>query len=148
MKLFFCLALHRRLWTAERRRRHGLQEDDACALCSQEPETADHLLLGCAVTRQLWFVLLSALGLEAIAPSRDDKLVNWWLRCRGMLGADSRAVFDSVLLLATWCVWKERNNRTFNRVAASLQAMLLAVLRETEDWIAAGISSMNAAFVA
>ena len=65
-----------------------------------------------------------------------------------MLGADSRAVFDSVLLLVTWCVWKERNNRTFNRVAASLQAMLRAVLRETEDWIAAGISSLNAAFVA
>jgi hypothetical protein len=35
----FWLALHCRLWTAERRKRHGLQDDDGCALCDQEPET-------------------------------------------------------------------------------------------------------------
>jgi hypothetical protein len=28
VKFFFWLALHRRLWTAERRKRHGLQESD------------------------------------------------------------------------------------------------------------------------
>jgi hypothetical protein len=33
------------LWTAECRRCHGLQQDAACALCDQEDETADHLLL-------------------------------------------------------------------------------------------------------
>jgi len=36
---FFWLSLHRRLWTADRRKRHGLQDDDGCALCGQEPET-------------------------------------------------------------------------------------------------------------
>ena len=35
VKLFFWLALHRRLWTADHRKRHGLQDDDACALCDQ-----------------------------------------------------------------------------------------------------------------
>ena len=33
VKFFFWLALHRRLWTAERRKRHGLQEADNYALC-------------------------------------------------------------------------------------------------------------------
>jgi hypothetical protein len=33
VKFFFWLALHGRLWTAERRMRHGLQPDADCALC-------------------------------------------------------------------------------------------------------------------
>jgi hypothetical protein len=38
VKFFFWLTLHWRLWTAEHRKRHGLQDEDTCALCGQEPE--------------------------------------------------------------------------------------------------------------
>ena len=47
VKFFFWLALHGRLWTADRRARHGLQEDDTCILCAQGAETSDHLFVGC-----------------------------------------------------------------------------------------------------
>jgi hypothetical protein len=43
VKMFFWVALHRRLWTTECRKRHGLQDDDACALYDQHTETASHL---------------------------------------------------------------------------------------------------------
>jgi hypothetical protein len=35
-KFFFWLLLHDRLWTAARRKRHGLQDDDVCIFCDQE----------------------------------------------------------------------------------------------------------------
>jgi hypothetical protein len=35
VKFFFWLALHGRLWTVERRTRHGLQQDAACIICDQ-----------------------------------------------------------------------------------------------------------------
>lgn len=38
VKLFFWLTPHKRPWTSDRRKRHGLQDDDACALCGQDPE--------------------------------------------------------------------------------------------------------------
>lgn len=63
VKLFFWLALHHRLWTADRRKRHGLQDDDECALCCQHAETVGHLLLGCVFARQIWFELLAPLGI-------------------------------------------------------------------------------------
>lgn len=44
IKLFFCLALHGRIWTADRRKRHHLQDTDTCVLCDQCGETVDHLL--------------------------------------------------------------------------------------------------------
>jgi hypothetical protein len=80
VKFFFWLALNRRLWTAERRKRHGLQDTDDCAMCGQASDTADHLFLGCVMARQLWYRLLAPVGLAALVPEGHDKLVSWWLQ--------------------------------------------------------------------
>jgi hypothetical protein len=142
VKFFFWLAVHRRLWTAERRRRHGLQDEDDCALCGQDPETSDHLFVACVVARQVWTALLSPIGLGSLAPCRDDALVDWWLRQRRLLHHDGTSAFDTAVLLVAWCLWKERNNRTFNRVTNSLPVMLRGLLQEAEAWVAAGFSSL------
>jgi hypothetical protein len=49
---FFWTVLHGRAWTGERRYRHGLQDSDSCSLCTQDPETVDHLLVGCVFSRE------------------------------------------------------------------------------------------------
>jgi hypothetical protein len=69
-------------------KRHDLQDEDACALCIED-EASDHLLCGCVVTRELWFALLSPLGLQELAPASGDALKDWWLRCRRSLTSDS-----------------------------------------------------------
>jgi len=61
VKLFLWFALHNRLWTADRCKRHGLQDDDGCALCCQEPETGIHLFSGCVVTKEIWLHALHVL---------------------------------------------------------------------------------------
>lgn len=53
VKFFFWLAVHERCWTASRRKKRGLQDSDACALCNQEPETMNHLLVHCVYTREV-----------------------------------------------------------------------------------------------
>lgn len=58
VKLFFWLALHGRIWTADRRKRHGLQDLADCALYGQEDKTVDHLLVSCVYARELWRHLL------------------------------------------------------------------------------------------
>jgi hypothetical protein len=58
VKYFFWITLHGRLWTAERRRRHGLQPDATCTLCDQMDKTIDHLLCSCVFTREVWMWLL------------------------------------------------------------------------------------------
>jgi len=59
VKFFTWLALKCRLWTADRRRRHGLDAHDECWLCDQEPETADHLLINCSFAKDIWWNSLS-----------------------------------------------------------------------------------------
>jgi hypothetical protein len=104
VKFFFWLALHRRLWTVERRKRHGLQDTDECAMCGQEPETGDHLFLGCVLARQLWFRMLALVGLIVLVPDNGDELGTWWLRQRLRVDHNIRPSFDSLMLLISWSV--------------------------------------------
>ena len=114
--------------------RHGFQDDDACALCGQESETVAHLLLGCVFTKQVWFALLDPLQLATLMPERDEDVASWWLRQRIRVDSVERPLFDSMLLLAVWSLWKERNSTVFGRPASGVQAVVREVLREGEEW--------------
>jgi hypothetical protein len=61
---------------SNRLRQHGLQDSDVCALCAQEVETLDHLLLGCVHSRETWFRVLRYFNLQASAPQQQDIFVS------------------------------------------------------------------------
>ena len=71
-KFFIWLALHDRCWTAHRRKRRNLQDDDSCILCNQSSETIDHLLTGCPLSREVWFRTFLKLGWQHRAPSVNN----------------------------------------------------------------------------
>ncbi|XP_066374650.1 uncharacterized protein [Miscanthus floridulus] len=104
VKLFFWLALHQRLWTSERRKRHGLKDEDACALCDQAAETGSHLFLRCVFSGLVWLALLGPLQLLPLMPVGDDDLGEWWIQQRGRIDQASKPLFDSLLLLIAWTV--------------------------------------------
>jgi hypothetical protein len=55
-KIFGWLAIRRRLWTSDRRARHGLHDrPDACATCLQEEDNVDHILTQCPYAKMVWF---------------------------------------------------------------------------------------------
>lgn len=143
-KFFFWLALHGRLWTANRRRRHRLQDSDDCALCDQQSETIDHFLLNYVYSQEIWFRVLSPIGLHVLAPSAEARLADWWLSARAELPADLRKGFDSLVLLVTWFIWKERNKRIFDAAARLPHMLLAAIAEEGNSWIAAGNSGLAA----
>ena len=68
----------------------------------------------------------------------------WWLRGREQLQAEVRPSFDSMALLVTWTLWKERNARVFRRRASAAPAMGKEMLMEAELWCDAGFRSLAA----
>jgi hypothetical protein len=46
------------------------------------------------------------------------------------------------MLLISWSIWKERNNRTFSRAVAGTQELLRNVVQEAEDWVQAGFKTL------
>jgi hypothetical protein len=142
VKFFFWLALHGRLWTAERRRRHGLQPCVTCALCDQLDETTDHLLCSCVFSREVWSCLLLAMNSLAAPPQLASSLLDWWLSERDRLPQALRTSFDFLVLLVTWCLWKERNRRTFDRRSVSPNELITVILKEVAAWVGTGFGSL------
>lgn len=142
-KFFVWLALHGRCWTAARRKRHNLQDDDACALCGQESETITHLLLGCSYSRQIWHSLLHQLNVGSLTPHTEElSLATWWTEARKQVHKSSRKTFDSMVVLVAWSLWLERNARTFGRRQRTEAELLAHIKEEANTWIAARYATL------
>ncbi|PUZ56628.1 hypothetical protein GQ55_5G341000 [Panicum hallii var. hallii] len=103
--------------------RHGLPNHGNCTLCGQEPEMANHLLLGCVS------------GSQVLTRSQEDELLVWWLQSRKRLAKSMRRGFDILIMLTVWKIWRERNNRVFNGVALQAEDVILEVSAEGRCWI-------------
>jgi hypothetical protein len=52
-------------------------------------------------------------------------------------------MFDSLVLLVVWILWKERNDRTFNGELCDGQQLLSKLLSEAQDWVAADFKCLS-----
>ena len=79
-------------------------------VCLLYCELVDHLLLHCELAHRLWSFALKTFGLSWVIPrSISDLLFGWW----NWVEKHSSQIWNLVLLCILWCIWKERNRRTF-----------------------------------
>lgn len=141
VKIFLWLALRRRHWTADRRRRHGLEAQDRCHLCDQSPESIDHVLALCPYSRKVWFLVLQAMGVQ-LSPSSATTL-QWRHRIRSAATGPRKKGLDTLFALVSWQLWKERNARLFWSSAATIAEILQLIKAEADLWIAAGARGLQ-----
>jgi len=48
-----------------------------------------------------------------------------------------------MVILVCWMIWKERNNRTFDRTTRTLQEVLVRVVDEIVAWFQTGFSKLE-----
>jgi hypothetical protein len=131
-----------------RRKRWGLQDNDACAFCDQEQETVQHLAGECIFAREVWHRVLAPIGLDLLTPQPGISFLDWWLSRCLMLGSARRKGFDSLTILGSWCLWKEWNRRVFNGVGRSVVTVADSVVEEAVRWSQAGYGHLTALWVA
>jgi hypothetical protein len=73
------------------------------------------------------------MGSLAIAPQQTSTLLDWWLLGRATLPQALRRSFDSLVLLVTWCLWKERNCHTFDNRSMTPPELLVSILEEADS---------------
>ena len=145
-KFFIWLVLHERCWTAARRKRHGLQDDDSCALCAQSSETIDHLLVACPFSREVWFKVLRKVGWDtALLHVPTDFFTTWWTKARKQIPKTYRRGFDSLVVLVCWLIWKERNHRTFDHRTRTIEEVVYLLIEEITAWSRAGYRHLDLA---
>jgi hypothetical protein len=121
------------------RRRRGLQDDDTCNICSQQPETIDHLLIGCSFSRSVWYQVLHHFGWHHIAPSEPSSFAEWWTLVRKRVVKEHRQAFDSIAVLVVWSIWLHHNDRVFGRQVLSDAHLVALVLAQAAEWCRAGL---------
>jgi hypothetical protein len=76
----------------------------------------------------------------ALAPAANaDKLDDWWLQITMSILRVIVTRWRSLALLTWWMLWKERNNRIFNNVAAHEAILVDKIISKLDHWRAAGV---------
>jgi hypothetical protein len=122
--------------TLDRQARHGLEAKADCYLCDQAPETIDHLLCECPFTREVWFHILHAIGLQLPPPAHSVR--QWWHRLRHSALAYRHRGLDTLFALTSWEIWKECNARCFRQAETSVAQVLQVIKAQADLWTLAG----------
>jgi hypothetical protein len=128
-KLFMWLASMHRIWTSDRRLRFGLQAtQDACSLCLEELETAEHLLVQCNFSREVWYRCGQLSGANFLVPHADSTIKDWWMGERKRFSKQDRAWFDGLVCMTGYAIWKNRNAWVFGNTQRQHSALNLSKL--------------------
>ena len=117
----------------------GFDFVDWCIMCRCCGETMDHLLLHCRKAYRLWCFVFKTFGISWV-PSRtvQECLFSWW----NWLGKHSSNIWNLVPLCLMWCIWRERNRRTFEDLDRSKDQLLALFAGSLFDWARAwGLTS-------
>jgi hypothetical protein len=141
---FAWLILQNRMWMADRLIRRGWPNRGPCQLC--KPETAAHLILKCRFSIRVWNGLKECLGLvdfDTDLWANFDSLEEWWCSISGVNGRRRKGL-TSFLLLTTWELWKERNERVFRNVASMFVRVTSFIKSSAHLWSLAGAKYLSA----
>ena len=80
-------------------------------MCKVDGESVDHLFLHCALARELWTMVFRLFGMHWVMPRRVVDVLACW---KGRFGRQkNRVIWDVVPHCVIWCLWRERNAKTF-----------------------------------
>lgn len=136
-KIFAWLAMQYRIWTSDRRARHGLQDEPSpCYTCLQDQDDADHILSCCTYAREVWCTIWDTIHIDVNDSLPTDTPLQWWLRERGNFHRADMRGFDTLFIATMWSLWKQRNARVYNRIDQQMRPReaAMAILGELAEW--------------
>lgn len=134
--------MQHRLWTSDRRARHGLQDHpSACCTCNRDEDNVEHILIKCGYARGVWEGCLDHLNLATARPIHEDTFLEWWLHARANFHKADKRGFDTFTLAVAWSLWKQRNARVFDRASQvkTMQELKTMIINELAEWKRAGV---------
>ena len=128
-----------KILTLDNLRKRQVVVIDKCFMCKKDGELVDHLLLHCEVDHALWCNMFSRLGLSWVMPSSVlDLCVCWCSSGR----TRSAVVWKMVPICIFWSIWRERNNRYFEDLESSMEAILASLLFSLYSWTVTFLSPL------
>ena len=141
VSFFVWSATWEKILTGDILRCRGFDFVDWCIMCRCNGETVNHLLLHWGKAFQLWSLVFRSFGISWVLPrSIADTLFGWW----NWFGKHSSRVWNLAPLCLMWCIWRERNWRTFEDRDKSDNQLLAYFSGSLFDWSRAwGLTSSD-----
>ena len=106
-----------------------------CCLCKINGETADHMLLHCPYAKEVWDMVFGMFGVHWVMPRKTINLLAFW---QGNFGRHQHfEIWKCIPHCLMWCLWRERNNRSFEGIEKNVADLKLLVLRTLFEWVSA-----------
>jgi len=75
---------------------------------------------------------------DHVPPAACTAFADWWTSAHKRIAKPDRKSFDSLVILAAWCLWKERNRRTFDHQTRSTADLFSLISDDVVSWCQAG----------
>lgn len=117
-RFFAWLMVQCKVLTADKLLKRNWPCDPLCPLCSQEPETADHLFLQCAYTKEVWFRVSQETDGLLPATTTQCSMEEWWNSSLERCDRNMKKKVASLMIYTACNIWRERNRRIFEAKSA------------------------------
>ena len=124
-----------KLPTIDNLRKRGMVLVNRCCMCKAATESDDHLFLHCPLAKDLWDTALSLFGVSRVMPRQVRGMFDCWTR--GLIRHQYSLIWKALPHRLMWCLWQERNLRSFEDVESGSLDLKLLFLRTLYDWIQA-----------
>lgn len=104
-----------------------------CIMCNSCPEDASHLMLYCPFAMEIWSWWWELWNLSWVWPQSLDLALSQWSypsRCKFF-----KKVWLAAFIVIIWSVWRERNERIFNKKSSSASEIKTLVLVRLCWWM-------------
>ncbi|XP_048494765.1 uncharacterized protein LOC125494915 [Beta vulgaris subsp. vulgaris] len=135
IEIFFWLALLDRINTLKNLVAHNIisPAEASCPFCNLVIEDSVHLFIHCYFAQSIWSSWLKVWNLSWVWPSNLERAFAQWSFPRK--SRFFKKVWIASFQVIVWSLWKERNDRIFNHILSSSQAVQNMVILRLCWWI-------------
>ena len=103
-----------------------------CCMCKKSGESIDHLLLHCEVALEVWNMVCQLFDIMWVMPGSLKECLGSW-RAQGG-NHTVLQIWRMAPMCVLWCLWKERNARSFEDRELGLMELKKMVLQTLFSW--------------
>jgi hypothetical protein len=133
VSVFVWVASLRKILTADNLRTWNIILVSWSCPCKAAGEMVDHLLLHCAFSKEVWDMVFVMFGVYWAMPRTVRGLLACW---QGSFGKHRHVeIWRCVPHCLMWCIWRERNLRSFEGDEQTVADLKNIFLKTLFDWV-------------
>jgi hypothetical protein len=121
-----------KILTMDNLRKRNIIATEWCCMCKKSGESIVHLLLHCEVAVEVWNMVCQLFGVMWVMPGSLTECLGSW---RAQKGIDTvLQTWRMASLCVMWCLWRERNARSFEDRELGLMDLKKRVMQTLFSW--------------